>query len=97
MLMEELTDYPVIPLNSEGKWFEPRLWNKLKNHFDKIIYFANNDSDKEINTGIELAKKWKEMYGIEYISTPDNTASDISDYYKKYGKIETKKLINQWK
>jgi len=94
MVMENF-GYNSIPLNGEGMWFTDKLWNDLKTKWDKIIYFGDNDSDKESNPGKLLCNQWSKLYNIDYIHTPDNTASDISDYYYKYGREKTKELLTK--
>ena len=94
MIMENF-GYNSIPLNAEGIWFSEKIWKYLKKRFKKIIYFGNNDFDKEDNPGIMFCKKWKELYKVDYIHTPNDTTSDISDYYKKYGQNKTIKLLKE--
>jgi len=94
MCMEMLGDYNILPLNGEGMWFTEAAWEYLKSNWENIIYFGDNDFNKLDNPGLNFCKKYKSNYGVDYITTPNNTTSDISDYYKKYGEKATKKLLN---
>lgn len=95
MLLEELDSniYSIAP-NGEGYFFEDNEWFNLRKSWKKIIYFANNDSHKKDNPGLKFARRYTEKYRIPFVSTPDNTTSDITDYYKKYGIEETKRFLN---
>jgi len=96
MVMEEL--FPglnIISFNGEGIWCENFVWEELKNRFSKQVLFANNDYTKKNNPGLTMARKHCLKYNIPFVCTPDGTTSDISDYYKKYGKEETIKFLNQ--
>lgn len=86
--------YAIAP-NGEGYFFDDEDWYKLRKNWKKIIYFANNDYPKQDNPGLRFARQYVEKYNIPFISTPNNTTSDISDYYKKYGKKETNILLNK--
>jgi len=88
-------DLNVLSPNGEGIWFDEEVWNYLKTNWEYIVLFANNDPGKIPNPGLEFAKKHSLKYNIPFISTPDNTTSDISDYYKVYGKDKTKQLIDK--
>ncbi|MCP4255018.1 MAG: hypothetical protein GY775_16750 [Candidatus Scalindua sp.] len=91
MCMEELIpDINAIAPNGEGIWFDDKEWDNLRANWKYIVLFANNDFEKKDNPGLTFARKHSEKYKIPYICTPDNTGSDISDYYKLLGKKNTK-------
>ena len=94
MCMEELGYKDIVAPHAEGVLIPSYFIENFKERFNEIIYFANNDWHKSNNPGIGYAKVWNKAYNIPYIHTPDNTTSDVSDYYKKYGKGETIKLLN---
>ena len=83
----------IIAPNGEGIWFNDKVWQQLRKNWKNIVLFANNDFEKKDNPGLTFAKNHAEKYNISFISTPDNTASDISDYYKLYGKEKTKLFL----
>jgi hypothetical protein len=86
-------DYDVISLIGEGIWLNGS-WELIRKTYPKIIYYGNNDLGKEINPGLEYAKKWSNLYNIPFIINPDWTkASDISDYRRDNGEIKTKELL----
>ncbi len=96
MLMEELdSSVNVIAPNGEGIWFEDEAWNQLRKNWKRIVLFANNDSNKEDNPGLAFARKHSEKYNIPFVCTPNGTTSDISDYYKEYGKGKTQVLLKE--
>jgi len=95
MLMEELNPeiYAISP-NGEGMWFSDKKWEELRKNWKHIIIYGNNDFNKKDNPGLNFARKHSLKYKIPFFINPDNTSSDISDYYKKYGKDKTKELLN---
>lgn len=96
MLMEELMPgLNVVAPNGEGIWFDSETWLELWSKFNHVILFANNDCPKNPNPGLNFARKHSILYNIPFVCTPNNTSSDISDYYKKYGKEETLKFLNK--
>jgi len=97
MLMEEINpNLNIIAPNGEGIWFKEEVWNILRRRWKNIILFANNDFTKEKNPGLVFARRHSKKYNIPFICTPDNTASDISDFYKDFGETKTKELIEQY-
>lgn len=84
---------PAIAPNSENLFVTENQYKKLKTKFKHI--FLLYDLDK---TGIANSKKIKQQFpDIKVLLMPRNTAKDISDFRKKYGKEETQKLINKAK
>lgn len=88
-------NYDFVAPPSESNFFSDEKWSYLQNTYNKIIYFANNDFEKENNPGITYAKKIKSKYKIDFIHTPDNTASDISDVAKLFGFDKTFKILKK--
>lgn len=86
-LIPDLVIHGVAPNNELA--FVPKEWfYKMQNRWKRIIIAYDND-----DTGIKNAKKFSEMYNIEWITTPDNTEKDVSDYAKHYGLQEFSTLI----
>ena len=85
-------EYDFISPISAGIWFNGN-WEMLKNKYNKIIYYGNNDNTDN-NPGLNYARKWSNQFNIPFIINPDNrNASDISDYRKANGEIKTKELL----
>lgn len=82
--------YAVAPSN-ENSFIPEKIFNELKERFDQVIIFYDNDFNKKDNPGIKYAKKYSQKYAISYIHTPDNTEKDPSDFSKTFGR---KELIN---
>lgn len=81
--------------NNEGS-FVPKDWfEKIKTRWKRIIIWYNNDFTKKDNPGVKNAKRYAEKYNIEYFYNPDNTEKDPSDFSKRYGILEFKKLIDK--
>lgn len=84
---------PAIAPNSEHLFVTEVQYNKLKSKFKHIFLLYDLDS-----TGIHSSKKIKQQFpDIKVLLLPRNTSKDISDFYKKYGKEETQKLIDKAK
>jgi len=89
--------YYSLPLSAEGMWFSDTFWNKLRMSFKTILLFANNDWEKEDNSGINLAVKHYKDYKIDGILTTPNIkdVTDISDYTQKYNFKKAKLLVDK--
>ena len=87
-LLDEL-GYDAISLQGETVYLEELLVQKLLARYNKIILFYDNDvAGKSASSKIAL------RYSFKQIFIPDRfNKKDISDYYKRYGKYETKKLL----
>lgn len=81
----------AIAPNSENLFVTPSQYEKLKTKFKNILIVYDNDL-----AGIHgLNKIRKEFSGVKVAFIPRKYgAKDISDFFKKYGKEETQKLIN---
>lgn len=96
-MVMELLGYNAIAPNKEGSWFTKEYWNKIKERFEKIIIYWNNDYPKEPNPGLEYAKQFSKQFNVPYILNPNGEPSDISDFVKKYNLKEGKELIRSLK
>jgi hypothetical protein len=96
MVMEKLGFWAIAP-NKEGSWFTDEYWAKIKERWKNIVIYWDNDFDKEDNPGLRYAQYYSELYKVPYVTNPDNTAKDISDFVKKYGLSEGKELIRSLK
>lgn len=82
---------PAIAPNSETLFISDKQLEKLKSKFKNIVVFYDNDC-----AGISGMNKIKKNHkDLKYVFIPRKyEAKDISDFYKKYGKEKTQKLIN---
>ena len=79
--------------NSENLFISDTMLEKLKNRFENIVVFYDNDRPGLYN----MAKIRKEHPELIYISIPKKYGSKyISDFYKDYGRKETLNLIKQF-
>lgn len=96
ILMELLLEIlNVVAPNGEGIWFDEEMWNVLKKNWKRIVIFGNNDFDKKGNPGLNMARRHSLKHNVPFVCTPDDTASDISDYYKKFGRFQTEQFLKQ--
>ena len=89
MLLYEL-GIPAIAPNSENLFITDLQYQKLKSKFKHILTVYDNDLP-----GIRGLKKIKLTYpDLKVAFIPRKyEAKDISDFYKKYGKVKTEELI----
>lgn len=87
---------PSCCLQSEHTIPKKHVMEQLKNRFDKIYVFYDNDCTKLQNTGQINAKKLVDKYQLINICIDDwYECKDPSDLYKKYGKKQFQKIINK--
>jgi len=93
-----LLGYTAIAPQAESVRFSKAYVDSLKSTFDEVIVFMDNDG--KFNPPKGKSGKGKEQtmfhckkYDTPFILIPDGEPKDISDYYKKYGKEATKKLM----
>ena len=93
MLLYELGITAIAP-NSENLFVTDSQLKKLKEKFKHIIVCYDNDLP-----GIEGMNRIKKSHPeLKFVFIPRKyEAKDISDFYKKYGKNKTLKLINKAK
>lgn len=88
MLLYELGITAIAP-NSESTFLSERQLNNLRKRFKNVVLFYDNDL-----AGVKSMKKIHKEFDIKCVWIPRDKSKDISDFYKKYGKNETIKLIN---
>lgn len=81
-------NYNAIASNTETSFIPKSVVNKLKKRYKRLIIWFDNDS-----AGVTNAIKYSEMYDLEYIVNPENTAKDPSDFVKKYDLNDFNNLI----
>ena len=80
--------------NAESAFVPEEWFSKMKERWSNIIIWYNNDWDKPHNTGIINAQRYGEKYNLPYFYNPDGTPKDPSDFSKKFGLLEFKKLLD---
>jgi hypothetical protein len=75
----------AVAPNSESTFLPSEFLAKYMRRYKRVIIWFDNDYQKEGNPGVTNAKKFAEIYGIDYFHTPDNTEKDPSDFAKAYG------------
>lgn len=80
--------------NAESSFVPPEWLAKMRPRWKRIVIWYNNDWHKLDNPGIKFAKKYSEMYGLEYYYNPDSEPKDPSDFSKEKSLIEFRDLVN---
>lgn len=74
--------YTIAP-NNEGGYLPDQIIYKLNQRFKRIVTWFDNDE-----SGIKAAKKYKSIYGWDYIFNPLGFPKDPSDFRDEYGQRE---------
>lgn len=91
MLLYEMGINAIAP-NSESTFVNELQLSKLKARFKHVVVLYDNDLP-----GIKAMNKFRKTNDVKCIWLPRNSAKDISDFYKKYGKKRTKEIIEYGK
>ena len=89
MLLYEL-GIPAIAPNSETQFVSDKMLEELHTRFKHIVLLYDNDL-----TGVTFTNKIRKAHPdlIPFLIPRKTLCKDLSDFYKIYGKLETKKLI----
>lgn len=83
----------AIAPNSENLFLTASQYDKLKKRFKDIVILYDNDL-----AGITNMNKFRKQFNVKCLWIPRySKCKDISDYYAKYGREETLKLIDYGK
>lgn len=83
----------AIAPNSENLFLTINQYNKLKSRFKHIVIMYDNDLP-----GISNMNKFRKLFDVKCAWIPRHYGvKDISDFYAKYGREETLKLIKDGK
>ena len=92
----EVLGYPAIALQSEMQLPSEALIETLKEAFEEVIVFYDNDFGSEQNPGQTVASKICSKFGLANVCVPDIYCSkDISDLIKNRGLNVAQQLINK--
>lgn len=99
MLLYEL-GYTAIAFSSETTLISDSQFTTLQSRFKKLVLFYDNDgtftpTPDEPGKGKFGAFKNSIKHKIPMIFLPDGEEKDISDYYKKYGLLETQNIMKK--
>lgn len=84
---------PSVAPNSENVFLSDEQLMKLKSKFKRIIVWYDNDAPGKAY----LEKIKKEHPELDYFYIPEDfKEKDFSDFYKKYGKDEATKFLNEY-
>jgi hypothetical protein len=96
MCIREVSGFPSTALQTENIIPKENVFKELQKRFENLYLLYDNDYDSETNWGREFGKKFCKEFNIIQIEIPDKFKSkDISDFTKKFGIRESKKLINK--
>ena len=89
MLLYEL-GIPAIAPNSETQFVSDKMLEELHTRFKHIVLLYDSDL-----TGVTFTNKIRKAHPdlIPFLIPRKTLCKDLSDFYKIYGKLETKKLI----
>lgn len=81
--------YTAIAPNGEGYDLPAKAIKYIKTNFKRIIVLYDRDT-----AGITNARKLVKQYELDFMFIPKKwKTKDISDFFQKYGRAETEKLI----
>lgn len=96
MTITSLTGIPSVSLQAESVHPKEHIIEELKQRFDQVWIWYDNDFDGEENWGRNFGAKLAEEHNLIQTEIPDEyKIKDPSDFCKKKGKEETKKLIEK--
>lgn len=88
ILTFNLLGYWAIAPNSEHSFIPEKVMNKLKERFNNIhVWFDNDES------GIAGAKQFADRFKLNHTYNPIGEPKDPSDFVKKYGSKDFDKLV----
>jgi hypothetical protein len=90
MTLHKLGITSVAP-SSENSRISLDIIQDLKDRFNKLYIYYNNDEP-----GIKAAEDHSKLYECSYIFNPINEPKDPSDFYKKYGYDDSKRLMKNF-
>jgi hypothetical protein len=85
-MVYRLLGYDAISLQGETNKLSNDIVNKIRRRFDRIL--VNYDNDEE---GVRGSIRLREEHGFKYFFVDET--KDVSDYVKKYGLENTKRMI----
>lgn len=94
MTITALTGIPAISLQAESVKPKPHIIEELKERFEEIFIWYDNDFDSDTNWGKEFGKTLSEEYDLVFTHIPDKyKIKDPSDFCKIKGEDACRELI----
>lgn len=89
MCINETTGIPVVSLQGEAVAPKKHVIDELKNRFEQVFLFYDNDWDKEVNWGRKFSKGLAKKLDLVRVEIPDiiaerYNAKDYSDLVKNW-------------
>ena len=96
MSITNILDIPSTSLQSESTYPKDKVIKELKERFDVVYLWYDNDYDKDTNWGRMHAEKLCNQYQLYQLEIEDNhKCKDFSDLIKKYGEKKAKNIWNK--
>jgi len=96
MTISSLTNIPAVSLQAESITPKSYIIDELKDRFDTIFIWYDNDFDKETNWGKQFGNALAEKFDLIPLFIPDKLKyKDPSDYVAGEGKAKGIDLINK--
>jgi len=90
MLLHELGHSAIAP-NGEGHSIPEKALKLLREKFKRVVILYDRDLP-----GLKSARKlWNENRDFDFMFMPRQTAKDLSDFYKAYGKELTIQILSE--
>lgn len=94
MSITNVLELPSVSLQSESIIPKPYIIDELKERFNNIYLWYDNDFDKTINWGRELGNKLEAMFGFfRFEISSEYECKDFSDLVKTYGVDKSIKIF----
>lgn len=82
--------YEAVSVTSETAFIDEDILDHLKNSYDRIIVFYDNDGP-----GVKSCTEFTQQYNLEYFNIPKQYPKDPYDFIKTYSKQELNQIIKQ--
>lgn len=95
MSIVNILDIPSVSLQCENILPKPHIFQELKERFEIIYIWYDNDFDKNTNWGRKFSENISSKFNIPSLEIDDKyKTKDFSDLIKKYGEKKAKEIFN---
>lgn len=96
MSIDQNTVYPAVSLQQENAKAKDNVMKQIKERFENIFVFYDNDFDKQTNWGKKFGKEFADTHGLKSIFIPDEyKCKDFTDLVNKKGIEESREILNK--